>query len=279
MSVVWALVDDRAGHRSQCLGVAEALGAGFDVKRLDYRVRAELPNVLLGATFGGLTSASRGDLGPPWPDLVIAPGRRTGPVGRMTYVAGVASPNPHAGISRWAHEPGVVTVTIGEMDLGASRPALRIVQHLRWAAEQGDRMDAEIHRTLLGLWRCRRVVVGAPENGPTPAHPPVMPNPPPGVVVTPMGRAARSRMGIGLLETIAARRVKAYVDDGSPESREFWAQIVKAQSRVSRDGTLDFDVDASPGGDGLLLSLALAVEAAHELFQPTQGRLHESIPA
>ena len=24
---------------------------------------------------------------------------------------------------------------------------------------------------------------------------------------------------------------------------------------------------------------ALAVEAAHELFQPTQGRLHESIPA
>lgn len=205
--------------------------------------------------------------------------RRASPVGRMTYVAGVASPNPHAGISRWAHEPSIVTVTIGEMDLGASRPALRIVQHLRWAAEQGDRMDAEIHRTLLGLWRCRRVVVGAPENGPTPAHPPVMPNPPPGVVVTPMGRAARSRMGIGLLETIAARRVKAYVDDGSPESREFWAQIVKAQSRVSRDGTLDFDVDASPGGDGLLLSLALAVEAAHELFQPTQGRLHESIPA
>ena len=54
--------------------------------------------------------------------------RRTSPLGRMTYVAGVASPNPHAGISRWAHEPGVVTVTIGEMDLNASRPALRIVQ-------------------------------------------------------------------------------------------------------------------------------------------------------
>ena len=82
MTVVWALVDDLPGHKSQCLGVAEALGLGFEAQRLEYRGRAGLPNVLLGATFGGLTSASRGDLGPPWPDLVIAAGRRTAPVAR-----------------------------------------------------------------------------------------------------------------------------------------------------------------------------------------------------
>jgi mitochondrial fission protein ELM1 len=82
MTVVWALVDDLPGHKSQCLGVAEALGLGFEAQRLEYRGRAGLPNVLLGATFGGLTSASRGELGPPWPDLVIAAGRRTAPVAR-----------------------------------------------------------------------------------------------------------------------------------------------------------------------------------------------------
>lgn len=82
MPVVWALVDDRAGHRSQCLGVAEALGLEFEARRLEYRARAGLPNVLLGATLGGLTSASRRTLAPPWPDLVIAAGRRTAPVAR-----------------------------------------------------------------------------------------------------------------------------------------------------------------------------------------------------
>ena len=76
------MLDDRAGHKSQCLGVAEALGTGFEVKHLEYRARAGLPNVLLGATLGGLTSASRRELAPPWPDLVIAAGRRTAPVAR-----------------------------------------------------------------------------------------------------------------------------------------------------------------------------------------------------
>jgi hypothetical protein len=83
MAVVWTLVDDRAGHRSQCLGVAEALKLGFETRRLEYRARAGLPNILLGATLAGLTSASRRALSPPWPDLVIAAGRRTAPVARV----------------------------------------------------------------------------------------------------------------------------------------------------------------------------------------------------
>ena len=82
MPVIWALIDDRAGHKSQCLGVAEALGLEFDVQRLEYKGRAGMPNVLLGATFAGLTSASRRELAPPWPDLVIGAGRRTAPVAR-----------------------------------------------------------------------------------------------------------------------------------------------------------------------------------------------------
>jgi len=79
---VWALLDDRAGNRSQCLGVAEALGHRFLIQDLEYVAAAGLPNFFLGATFGGLTPSSRINLVPPWPDLVIAAGRRTAPIAR-----------------------------------------------------------------------------------------------------------------------------------------------------------------------------------------------------
>ena len=82
LPTVWVLADDRAGNRSQCLGVADALGLPYEVKELGYGPMAALPNVLLGATFAGLNPASRARLIPPWPGLVIAAGRRTGPVAR-----------------------------------------------------------------------------------------------------------------------------------------------------------------------------------------------------
>jgi hypothetical protein len=79
---VWALVDDRAGNRSQCLGVAEALGIDFQIKEIAYGPKAALPNLLLGASLSGLTQDSRLGIKPPWPDVVIAAGRRTAPVAR-----------------------------------------------------------------------------------------------------------------------------------------------------------------------------------------------------
>lgn len=79
---VWALADDRAGNQSQCLGVADALGLAYEVKELRYGMWAALPNALLGAAFVGLDEVSRARLTPPWPDLVIAAGRRTAPVAR-----------------------------------------------------------------------------------------------------------------------------------------------------------------------------------------------------
>ncbi len=79
---VWLLIDDRAGNRSQCLGVAEALGLKFEVRGLEYTAAGALPQFILGASFFGLTAKSRAELAPPWPDLVIAAGRRTAPVAR-----------------------------------------------------------------------------------------------------------------------------------------------------------------------------------------------------
>ena len=79
---VWVLADDRAGHANQALGVAAALASIFQVKALQYNKLSLLPNLLLGARFAHLANASRRELRPPWPDIVIGAGRRTAPVAR-----------------------------------------------------------------------------------------------------------------------------------------------------------------------------------------------------
>lgn len=76
--MAWLLLDERPGNRNQCLGVAEALGIPFEIKELAYTALASLP----GASFHGLDGASRERLRPPWPDIVIAAGRKSGAVAR-----------------------------------------------------------------------------------------------------------------------------------------------------------------------------------------------------
>jgi uncharacterized protein len=79
---VWVLADDRVGHANQALAVAESLGLPFETRKLRYNALAQLPNGLLGATLAHLTTQARRALAPPWPDLVIAAGRRTAPAAR-----------------------------------------------------------------------------------------------------------------------------------------------------------------------------------------------------
>jgi hypothetical protein len=79
---VWVLTDDRPGSTSQSTGLAQALGWPWELKRLDFGRRAWLHNRLLGASRAGLHARRRVGLAPPWPDLVIAAGRRTAPVAR-----------------------------------------------------------------------------------------------------------------------------------------------------------------------------------------------------
>ena len=79
---IWNLIDDRAGNQSQCLGVGEALGLKYEIRDLEYTAAAALPNFVMGKSFGGLTSSSRVNLVEPWPDIIIAAGRRCSPVAR-----------------------------------------------------------------------------------------------------------------------------------------------------------------------------------------------------
>lgn len=72
----------RPGHANQAIGTAEALGLPFDLKALEWGPLARLPNAVLGGSLAGLAGSSADGLAPPWPDLVIAAGRRTAPVAR-----------------------------------------------------------------------------------------------------------------------------------------------------------------------------------------------------
>ncbi|MDP6352515.1 MAG: mitochondrial fission ELM1 family protein [Alphaproteobacteria bacterium] len=80
---VWVLADDRVGNMNQCLGVAEALAAPYQVKQLEYNRFARLPNILLGASLVHIRAPFAATIAPPWPAVVIAAGRRTVPVARV----------------------------------------------------------------------------------------------------------------------------------------------------------------------------------------------------
>jgi mitochondrial fission protein ELM1 len=79
--IIWVLLGARTGDNNQALALAEALGLPFEVKQLDYNALQSL-SVWLPPTALTLTHAARQGLQPPWPDLVIAIGRRSVPVAR-----------------------------------------------------------------------------------------------------------------------------------------------------------------------------------------------------
>lgn len=78
---IWVLLGARTGDNNQALALAEALGLPFAVKQLDYNALQSL-SVWLPPTAVSLTGAAKAGLKAPWPDLVIAIGRRSVPVAR-----------------------------------------------------------------------------------------------------------------------------------------------------------------------------------------------------
>ncbi len=80
--VIWVLRDNRPGTAAQALGVADALGLPYIEQPLVYDGLAKLPNVLRGASLIGVDADTKARMAPPWPDVVIAAGRRAAPVAR-----------------------------------------------------------------------------------------------------------------------------------------------------------------------------------------------------
>ena len=78
---IWVLLGPRTGDNNQALALAEALGLPFETRTLAYNPLQAL-SVWLPGTALTLDRESRRHLRPPWPDLVIAIGRRSVPVAR-----------------------------------------------------------------------------------------------------------------------------------------------------------------------------------------------------
>ena len=77
---VWVLLGERIGDNNQVLRLAEALGWPFEVKRLRYIWPIyRRPAPYLGSSLKSLDQAESDPLEAPWPDLVIAIGRRSVP--------------------------------------------------------------------------------------------------------------------------------------------------------------------------------------------------------
>ena len=101
--VVWVLADEYAGNASQCLGVAQALGLPYQIKQVVYNKLGRLPNRLLGSKILHITPESAVEIRPPWPDIVIASGRRTVPLGR--YIKRKSLENAFLAQIMWPGEP------------------------------------------------------------------------------------------------------------------------------------------------------------------------------
>ena len=79
---VWGLLGHRVGDNNQVLALCEELGLPFTTLTLRYNLLRALEGKHLGATLATLTRASRQWVKPPWPDLVVAIGRRSVAVAR-----------------------------------------------------------------------------------------------------------------------------------------------------------------------------------------------------
>lgn len=80
-AAVWLLLGPRAGDNNQALALGEALGLPFVIKRLDYNWLQRF-SLRLPATLAALKRDYRAALCPPWPELVVAVGRRSVPIAR-----------------------------------------------------------------------------------------------------------------------------------------------------------------------------------------------------
>ena len=81
INTCWVITDGKPGMENQCLGLAEALGVQPVVKRISLRPPWRQLSPYLRAFLRFAPAADCAPIDPPWPDLVIASGRQSVPIG------------------------------------------------------------------------------------------------------------------------------------------------------------------------------------------------------
>jgi mitochondrial fission protein ELM1 len=76
VQVIWVLLGSKAGDNAQVLHIARALGLPFETKTLVMRPEYDIGKPAVDASLDHLDAMRSDKLDPPWPDLVLAIGRR-----------------------------------------------------------------------------------------------------------------------------------------------------------------------------------------------------------
>jgi mitochondrial fission protein ELM1 len=144
------LTEDRAGNTSQSLGLADALDWPWERKKIQPGRASVLHNRLLGASLRGVDRSRSDPLEPPWPDLVIAAGRRTAPVSLWLR-------EQNDGSSRLVHLGRKGADHAALFDLAVTPTYTRLFPHPRRLEVSGPlhRITPERLAEARGLWKER----------------------------------------------------------------------------------------------------------------------------
>jgi mitochondrial fission protein ELM1 len=131
MPRVWLLLGERQGDNAQVLALGQALtkdlGWPHETKQLHFDPDCEVAFKDRGATLIGLDTGRSDVLAPPWPEIVIAVGRRAAPVSRWLkeQTAGRLL-NVHLGRPRTAYHHFDLIVTTPQYGLPAAPNVIKL---------------------------------------------------------------------------------------------------------------------------------------------------------
>jgi mitochondrial fission protein ELM1 len=135
---VWLLVGERQGDNAQVLALGRALfldlGWPTEIKQIRYDPNCDVPFRDRGATLIGVDVGRSDALSAPWPDVVVAVGRRAAPVSRwLKEQTGGKLLNVHLGRPRIAYHHFDLIVTTPQYGLPAApnvtKLTLPIIMH------------------------------------------------------------------------------------------------------------------------------------------------------
>ncbi len=146
MIKVWALLGAKTGDNAQVRSLALQLGLPFEEKQLKFNRAHTLPNFLHGASLRSVVDTSQ--ISPPWPDLVIAVGKRLAPVSRyIRHASGGRTKTVHIGRPRAPASDFDLIITTPQYALPAAANVIEMklpfVNARVLAAAERDRWAAE----------------------------------------------------------------------------------------------------------------------------------------
>jgi len=163
----WLILGERAGDNAQVLALGRALGWPTQIKQIRYDESCPVDFKDRGATLTGIDLAQTDSLSAPWPDAIIAIGRRSVPVARWIRAqAGKRVLHIHLGRPRTDLSLFDLIVTTPQYNLPEAGNVIEITLPL-------VSVDAEALGRAAGIWHDRFATLPRPwtavmVGGPTP---------------------------------------------------------------------------------------------------------------